>query len=264
MSERTELEEERRFLLDSLRDLERERDEGDIAEDDYEALRDDYTARAAEVLRALEAYDEPADRGAAAAAERPPATVRRRRPPASTAAPSRHSGSLRTTAVVLILGFLVVAGTSVFVMSGNRSGDAPVTGSLPDTPGNNLQLAHELDGQGQGVEALKMYDKVLAADPANVEALTYRGWLLKRAGLPDDAQASLDRAIAIDPRYPDAHFFRGMLLYQDRRDPAAAIPEFETYLASNPPAATVEAVRGVLDRARADLAATTTTVPPEG
>ena len=267
MSERTELEDERRFLLDSLRDLEREHEEGDIDEADYEALRDDYTARAAEVLRALEAYEdrEPAEGGG----EEPAAdgTAPRRPRPARTAqadaaAPAtRHSGSRRTLATVLILGFLLIAGTSVFVMSGNRDPGAPATGSVPNTPEGDLQLAHELDSQGQGVEALKLYDKVLTADPTNVEALTYRGWLLKRAGLPDDAQASLDRAIAINPAYADAHFFKGMLLYQDRRDPAAAIPEFEKYLASNPPAGTVEAVQGVVDRARADVAAATSAPP---
>ncbi|HVL27207.1 MAG TPA: tetratricopeptide repeat protein, partial [Acidimicrobiales bacterium] len=174
------------------------------------------------------------------------------------------SGSRRTLAAVVILGFVLVTGTSVFVMAGNREPGAPMTGSLPDTPAGNLQLAHELDAQGQALEALKLYDRVLAADPANVEALTYRGWLLKRAGLVDDAQASLDRAIALNPSYPDAHFFKGMLLYQDRGELAAAVAEFETYLASNPPPATVEAVQGVLDRARADLAAataTTTTAP---
>jgi len=253
VSERTELEDERRFLLDSLRDLEREHDQGEIDETDYETLRDDYTARAAEVLRALEAYEERDDAPRPARAAAPPV--------------SRHSGSRRAMATVLILGFVLVAGASVFVLSGDRNPGAPATGSVPNTPAGDLQLAHQLDAQGQALEALKLYDRVLTADPTNVEALTYRGWLLKRAGLPDDAQASLDRAIALDPTYPDAHFFRGMLLYQDRRDPAAAIPEFETYLASNPDAATVEAVQGVLARARADLAAATTTTadpPPVG
>ncbi len=51
----TGLEEERDFLLKSLEDLEAERAAGDISEADYVSLRDDYTARAAEVLRALDA-----------------------------------------------------------------------------------------------------------------------------------------------------------------------------------------------------------------
>src|SRR5437763_13791972 len=49
-----DLEEQRRFLLQSLKDLDRERDAGDIDDDDYRTLKDDYTARAAAVLHAIE------------------------------------------------------------------------------------------------------------------------------------------------------------------------------------------------------------------
>ena len=83
-------------------------------------------------------------------------------------------------------------------------------------------------------------------------ALAYRGWLLKRAGLPDQAMASLDAAIAVDPRYPDAHFFRGMVLYQDRKDPAAAVTEFRLFMSNNPPQEMVPLVEDVLRRAMAD------------
>ena len=50
-TEREMLEEQLDFLLDSLRDLEREREADDINEDDYSALRDDYVARAAAISR---------------------------------------------------------------------------------------------------------------------------------------------------------------------------------------------------------------------
>lgn len=259
MSERTELEEERQFLLDSLRDLEREHEAGEIGEADYESLRDDYTARAAEVLRALEAYD---DEGPAGATRRNLAGTAARRAPPS---PSRHSGSRKVVALALIAGFVLVAGASVFVLATGREPGESLTGSIPTTNAERLSLAHQLEGQGQAVEALKLYDAVLETDPTNVEALTYRGWLLKLAGLLDQSQASLDRAIALDPRYADVHFFKGMLLYQDRKDPAAAITEFEAFLALNPPAGTADAVRDVLERARRDLAAatsTTTTATP--
>src|SRR6187431_3135823 len=49
-----ELEEERRFLLRSLADLEREHDAGDIDDVDYATLRDGYTVRAAAVLREID------------------------------------------------------------------------------------------------------------------------------------------------------------------------------------------------------------------
>ncbi len=47
------LEEERDFLLRSLEDLEAEHQAGDLDDGDYVTLKDDYTARAARVLRAL-------------------------------------------------------------------------------------------------------------------------------------------------------------------------------------------------------------------
>ena len=48
------LEEERRFLLRSLTDLEREHDAGDVDDLDYQTLKDGYTVRAAKVLREIE------------------------------------------------------------------------------------------------------------------------------------------------------------------------------------------------------------------
>ena len=52
-TERDMLEEQLDFLLDSLRDLERELDAGDIDESDYESLRNDYIARAAAISHQL-------------------------------------------------------------------------------------------------------------------------------------------------------------------------------------------------------------------
>jgi tetratricopeptide (TPR) repeat protein len=255
------LEEERRFLLDSLRDLEREHEKGEIADSDYESLKDDYTARAAEVLRAIKASEASAadpldeedasgifdgldldDEGAGAMGRR------------------RHKRSRKVVAWAVIAGMVVLAGASVFALAGGRTTGSPATGSA-NTPAQRLALAHQYETQGKAVDALKQYDAVLKADPSNVEALTYRGWLLRLAGLVDQGQASIEKAVSLDPSFPDAHFFRGMILFQDRNDPAGAIPEFEAYLASNPPADTVQAVQGVLAQAKQAAASTTTTAP---
>ena len=48
------LEEQRDFLLRSLRDLETEFAAGDVDDHDYRTLKDDYTVRAAAVLRAID------------------------------------------------------------------------------------------------------------------------------------------------------------------------------------------------------------------
>ena len=108
------------------------------------------------------------------------------------------------------------------------------------------------DSQGSATVASQLVDELIKENPRDVAALAYRGWLLKRAGLPDQAMASLDAAIAVDPRFPDAHFFRGMVLYQDRKDPAAAVTEFRLFMSNNPPQEMVPLVEDVLRRAMAD------------
>src|SRR6478752_4119104 len=50
---RRQLEEERDFLMSSLDDLELEHESGGIDDESYEELHDDYTARAAAVIRTL-------------------------------------------------------------------------------------------------------------------------------------------------------------------------------------------------------------------
>ncbi|HET6793723.1 MAG TPA: hypothetical protein VFH45_04745, partial [Acidimicrobiales bacterium] len=56
-AERVELESERDYLLGSLRQLEHERAQGELSDEDYTALHHSYTARAAEVLRRLDALE---------------------------------------------------------------------------------------------------------------------------------------------------------------------------------------------------------------
>lgn len=235
LHDRDELEEERDFLLGSLQDLERERQAGELSERDYQALHADYTARAAVVLRALERPSRPRPaRGGSDA----PAPVRTRRP------------LVITLGVVLIVA--AMAGGAVATFSGQRDPGAPMTGSLPETPQGRMQQALQLESEGQAAEALKIYDQLIRDNPRDVAALSYKGWLLKRAGLPDRAMESLDAAIAVDPRFPDAHFFRGMVLYQDRKDPAAAVTEFRLFMSNNPPQEMVPLVEDVLRRAMAD------------
>jgi len=115
-----------------------------------------------------------------------------------------------------------------------------------------MSQALQLESNGKAADALKIYDDLLRTDPKNVQALAYRGWLLKRAGLPDLALTALDQAVALDPKYPDAHFFRGIVLYQDRNDPGSAVTEFRLFLSNNPPQEMVPMVEDVLNRAMAD------------
>lgn len=151
----------------------------------------------------------------------------------------------------------VGAGLLVASSAGDRLPGDPAAGSITQTgPSGDLARARALVGEGKAADAIKLYDEVIAEDPRNPEALAYRGWLVRLTGvqvgdptLVDKGLAFVERAVEADPRYPDARFFKGMILFEDKDDPAAAVPEFRAFLGNNPPADMVPLVEGVLKRA---------------
>ena len=212
-----DLEEQRRFLLQSLRDLDREHEAGDLDEDDYRTLKDDYTARAAAVLHALEKSSTGLTAG------------RRARPRRNTKATALVVGAVAVVAIV--------AGVLVASSSGQRVPGQPTSGSAGASAATTDQLAKasQLFNQNKWADALGAYAKVLKKDPNNVEALSYGSWALAQLGQVDSAQRSLDRALQANPNYPPAHLFKGLLLLDVRNDPTGAVPELQTFLAANPP-----------------------------
>jgi cytochrome c-type biogenesis protein CcmH len=151
----------------------------------------------------------------------------------------------------------VTAGLLVASSLGDRLPGQPASGAITATgPSEDLARARSLVGEGKVPEAIEAYDEVIEADPRNVEALAYRGWLVRLAGrqaddptLVDKGLEYVERAVAADPRYPDARFFKGMILFEDRNDPAAAVPEFRAFLGSDPPTEMIPMVEDVLRRA---------------
>ena len=156
----------------------------------------------------------------------------------------------------------VGAGLAVAATAGERLPGQPSSGTAPDagTVTGKLAEARQRVEAGQALEAIKLYDDVLAEDPEQVEALAYRGWLLHLAGLSDEAMPYLDRAVAADPSYPDAHFFRGFILLRVRNDAASAVTELQAFLANDPPPELVPPVTELLREAQAQ-ARTGTTAP---
>jgi hypothetical protein len=222
-----ELEEERRFLLRSLVDLDREHVAGDLDDADYRTLRDGYTARAADVLREIEA-------GRAAAPARP----------------ARRWG--RSTLMwAVVAAVAVAAGVAVARASGDRGADDAVTGGISDSVAATLSRARqaELDDP---VQAVDLYREVLAEDPDNAEALTYLGWLEVRTGaatgaddLVDQGEASLARAIEVAPGYADPQCFTAIVRFRLRDDPAGAKAALERCTIADPPVAVAELLAGL-------------------
>lgn len=233
------LEEQRDFLLRSLDDLERERAAGDVDDHDYQALRDDYTARAAAVLRAI-------DDGMArfAAAKRPR---------------SRWRTLLVGGAVVAVA---VLAGVLVAQSSGRRQAGQEATGDVLASARDKLSGCLSNEATADPVATLECYDAVLAEAPDDPQALTYRGWFLVRAGLVDEGYRWLDRAVVADPTFPDARVFRAVVLLRDRNDPVGAKAELDAFYAADPTAGMRQLADPLLAEIEADLASTTTTTAP--
>jgi tetratricopeptide (TPR) repeat protein len=231
--------EEREFLLQSLRDLERERDAGDIDEDDYRALKDDYTARAAAALK-----DE-------APVEDAPGRPRPR---------PRRWRAVLVTVCVLAAGAL--AGELLARSSGERVAGESATGSIRPTSSSDLARARALFDGGKLVDSLKLFDGVLEKDPENVMALSYRGYIVALAGLTDQGMASIDKAIAIDPTYPFAHFFKGLILLNVEKDTTAGVTELQAFLDNDPPPAMRDVVQSMIDAAKKVPTGVTSTTAP--
>jgi cytochrome c-type biogenesis protein CcmH/NrfG len=260
--EREALEAEREFLLRSLEDLEAERAAGEIDPERYQTLRDDYTARAAAVLRTLEGSTE--------------AT-----PPAPAPAPPRRRRVMAWAGVVVFgaVAGLVLAGTmgerlpggtatgNQQTAEGKEASPKPDRAALeravaerPNDPEAHLTLARFLLSTNDVVGAVKEFDTTARLDPRRAEAWAYSGWVFylasrsdaeHRAELIDRAMERLDQAVAVDENFPDGRFFRGMVLFRGKGDAAAAVVEFEKFLALLPPGSAVaEQVRPVLEEAR--------------
>ena len=88
-----------------------------------------------------------------------------------------------------------------------------------------------------------LYDKVLSEDPSNPHALAYAGFLqwnvgIDRAGaVADEDRARRDRDGRQGlPTYDQAHLFYGLVLENQDHNHAAAVAQFNDFLADAPPA----------------------------
>ena len=210
-AERERLIDEREHLLTSLDDLDAELAAGDIDRDDYEMLRDDYTARTAALSRALDG-----------------ATVTRRTPPPST-------GSTRLRWVVGVIVVAALASWAMVEFSGARGAGETASGEIRQSTITLLSDAAAAFGRGDPERSIELYTEVLDLQPTNVEALTYRGWITYQGGDVDAAKADFAEAVAFDENYSDVRVFRAIVaLDEERYDDASA--ELAAFDRSNPSA----------------------------
>ena len=209
-AELARIEEERNHLLVSLDDLDAEFGAGDIDDLDYATLRDDYTARTAQLTRVLD--------GAAVKRTRRQRTVSQR--------------------ALWAVGVLALAGLSSWAMiafSGARGSGETASGEIRLSTVSLLADAAEAFSVGEVDRSIELYDEVLTLQPTNVEAYTYRGWVQYQSGNQDAAVADFDEAVLLDPAYADVRVFRALVALDDE-DFETASTELAAFDAANPTA----------------------------
>ena len=199
---------EQRFWLESLIDLDEELAAGDLDPEDHRVLSQSYTHKAAEALRG------------------------------GGEQPIEPSGGGKARLIAVIIGLVVVgtvAGIFLARSAGSRHSGDTITGNdaVTSVPGL-LRNAEESVAAGDLGEAIAIYDRVLERSPSNPTALSYKGWLLSLEGREAEAADVLADAVVVAPDYPDARVFRAILLYRTG-DCFGAAAEIVAFDATNPP-----------------------------
>lgn len=233
-----ELRDEQQFLLDSLRDLERERAAGDIDDNDYTTLRDGYIARTAAITRELEGSAEP-----------------------EPAPPSRWKR--RVIVALAVLAFGVGSGVLVARQSGQRLPGQSLSGGIEQSSATLLATARQLNFSDPQ-KAIELYTQVLDLEPDNTEALTYRSWILALTARNSTgsvrqlalatAVTDLLRAQKADPEYPDAHCFLGIVYFRFLNNPVLSQPQLKVCMDKNPPASVTSFVNAIVKEVDAAVA----------
>ena len=239
--ERWYLTDEREFLQRSLSDADREREAGDLSSEDHALLVARDTARLADVEDELAALDV-ASSAASSATER----AGRSQPAQSERAPMplwRKLGIVGSCLLIAV-GAVILVVHSVQARQPGQASSGSVTLSQAQLIEQQLGQATTLDQQGSTKAALELYNKVLSEDPSNPAALAYAGFLQWNVGttaqvasLVRIGRAEIETAIKDAPTYFQAHLFYGLVLANQDHNDAAAVAQFNDFLADGPPAA---------------------------
>ena len=176
----------------------------------------------------------------------------------ASASPRRRLSTWRRVGVVASC-LLIIAGLVILVdhaVNPSLPGQ-PVSGSITESKvqliEQQLTEADILNNNGEAVQALQLYDKVLSEDPSDPNALAASGWLEWNYG----TAAKLDpirqvgrqkekKAIRLAPSYYAGHLFLGLIILNQDHNPTGAIAEFTKFLADDPPQAQLVSVASLV------------------
>ena len=261
---RLELAEEKASTYRALNELAFDHESGSLSDDDFQALRDRYEARAADLLTKLDALGGVLAPLAAERATRVPRPWTR-----SPAAIAVGGMALLGLGVALGVGVsrhsapdptAVGAGASIpgpaLSDPGPLMPGAPGTGANagrpipPEIMARMLQAARESLNAGRYPEAIAAYQAVLKRDSKNVDAMTHLALIVAMGGHADAAIETFDKALKIDPKYTPALMYKGQVLYEVKQDYAGAIKAWERFVTLMPPGEDRQRVALLIEEAR--------------
>ena len=237
-------------LYQDLRELDFDRQAGKLSEGDYLALRQRYEGQA--VRRLVELRET-----AVPAAEEPKMTQ---------PTDSRRSGrrwAWAAGAVVLLAGGVTLGlllGQSLRprtstedsitgdFLTGTGPGGISRPGASDDPPVAALRRGQEAFQRQDFKVAIEAFRAVLREDSGHPMANAYMGMILAQAGHTDAALEALDRALSRSPNLPLGLWAKGMILYQEGRDPDGAREHLRRLERLLPAGEQREAVRGIIAR----------------
>jgi hypothetical protein len=258
--ERWYLADEQDFLRRSLDDARREHEAGDLSDEDYEVLVTRDAARLAEVEAELAvlgpepaAPAAPSTRSAATTAEETPDADGATRPPMAL---WRKVG-IGASCLLIVLGLVILVVHFVQARQPGQASSGSISVSQAQQIEQQLAQAGSLASAGGAKNdqaALDLYNEVLSTDPSNPAALSGAGWLMWNIGTSShvssytqDGRAEVTRAVRVAPTYYQGHLYLGLILANQDHNNAAAVVQFDEFLADHPPASELSVVAPDVD-----------------
>jgi tetratricopeptide (TPR) repeat protein len=250
--DRWHLEDRRDFLRRSLADADREHDAGDLSDDDYVVLRRRDERLLAGVEASLTALgDDRSSPSLSPASESPMA--RSPRPglvPLVVDDDDEPRPRRRRRTWLAVVGTLaIVAGVVLLVvhLTSPRLPGETATGSITLSHSQQIQEqlaeATTLVQKNELVAALGVYKQVLSETPHQPQALAEWGWLEWQAAqtagnltLAAEGRSAVAESVKVDPSLYAGYLYLGTILLAQKQ-PAAAVAEYQKFLANHPPKA---------------------------
>jgi cytochrome c-type biogenesis protein CcmH len=227
-----QLQQDRARLYAELKELEFDFQAGKLAEADYATVKLEIESKAAAVLQQIDSLLPPETSVSQSVTHH---RSREKKPAAETSKKTYRRWQLAAGGSFLLIFGLTLGIVLTHSLRQRESEQDSITGDFLTGTGSSEAVRFLQEGKSAFAKqdwpsAIEAFKRALAADPNQPEAHAYMGFILIQAGHTDGALMAFDKALGLAPNLPMALWGKGMTLYQDKKDYAAAKEVFEKLL----------------------------------